>query len=185
MCRGQIKPLRRSWISGRLMSPRSRDIQKLPGKRPPVWKEGMDRAVLGMMRDEVVADLLELAKAVEEEGKLFIVPVKEWADAEPVKMKGCILWWAGRQAAENGEGAETTDEDSMSPRPYTTLDVKGVYGSKLPVHNLHSILGAPHLARLRRGSAIFRDNTMAVVARVKTIPVQKKLWKIHGYVAGR
>lgn len=149
----------------------------------------MDAAVLRMMRDQVVAELLELAKAVEEEGKLYIVPLKEWADAESVKLKGCILWWAGEPEPAmqnvNREGAGRNDDGSVSPKPYATLDLKGgVYGSKIPVHNLHYILGEEHLDRLRRGSAIFRDHTMAAVARVRSVSTQKKLWKLQGYVAG-
>lgn len=77
-----------------------------------------------------------------------------------------------------GEGAAGTP-----PGQYATLDVEAQYGAKMPVHNLHLVLGEENLEKLRAESAFFRDNAMLMLAKPRTVAAQEKLWRIQGCLA--
>lgn len=147
----------------------------------------MGEVVLEMMREEVTADLLEMAKLVDNGGKKYLVPLEDWGDIKSQQFRGCVLWWGKQSVAEGLERAEGNEQDSeAAPGLYGTFDLEGVqYGSKLPVHNLNILLGAVHLAKLQEASAIFRNTEMALLARVRTTRLQRALWRIQGYMAGK
>ncbi|SPN98683.1 uncharacterized protein DNG_01727 [Cephalotrichum gorgonifer] len=177
----QDKPAKRVGVSRRLMGARGWRTAKLPGGQLAVWREGMGGAVLDMLRNSVVSELLELAQEVEEEGKEYLLPMQSWEDAGDMKFRGCVLWSSPQETPPGG--AEGEGEGEGAPGQYATLDLDVQYGSKVPVHNLHRVLGDEHLNRLRSESATFRDNNMVMLARVRTMKTQAKLWKIQGYLA--
>lgn len=139
-----------------------------------VWRGDMHLFVLDEMRRRIVSELLDLAQLGEEQEqwRSRIIPCSGWAEInKDVSHRGCVLWYA--------TGAEQGD----APGPMATIDIEGaVYERTLPVHNLDRLLGEEHLKRLR-GHPLFRDHSLFIVRKRKTMYVQWNLWKLQGYMA--
>lgn len=166
------EPRRRMGVSRQLLVPKMFRVGKMPGGRPPVYREGMGGAVLGMLREEATGELLGILETAERTGTKYLFPVGGFEEARGRKDRGCVLWMA--PGSEGIDGA---------PGRYATLDVDVQYGAKMPVHNLHLVLGAENLERLRERSALFRDGGMLVLAKARTVKAQEALWRIQGCLA--
>lgn len=168
------EPKRRVGVSRQLLVPRMFRVGKLPGGKPPVYREGMGCAVLGMLREEAMGEILGVLETAERTGTQYLFPVGGFEEARGRRDRGCILWMEPR-------GSEGGNE---APGQYATLDVDVQYGGKMPVHNLRLVLGEENVERLREKSALFRDNGMLVLAKARTVKAQEVLWRIQGCLAG-
>jgi hypothetical protein len=138
-----------------------------------VWREDMGGLVLELMRRRTVEELIYYSKLSEDTTRnSYVVRCDTWDDIKDEKYnghRGCVLWFGG---GENGPG------------PRAIMDIPGVrFGRKIPVHNMHALLGPEHIARLKEEAGVFREGFLFMVARTRTMDLQLKLWKLQGYLA--
>ncbi|KAM0327695.1 hypothetical protein ACHAQA_005990 [Verticillium albo-atrum] len=145
-----------------------------------VWRPKMHILVLDLMRTRAVDQLRYLARLDSDQAgadgsdpRGYVRPCTGWAAIDKsMPHRGCVLWYA-----------DATADAATTPGQWATLDVEGAkYEGKLPVHDLKRLLGEEHLARLRE-EPVFRDNTLLVLGKRRTIEVQLLLWKLQGYLA--
>lgn len=137
-----------------------------------VWREDMGALVLELMRRRVVEELVYYAQLSEDTTRnSYVVPCDTWEKVKDPAYnghRGCVLWFG------EGEG----------PGPRAIMEIPGVrFGRKIPVHNMHALLGREHIARLKEQAAVFREGFLFMLARVRTMELQLKLWKLQGYLA--
>lgn len=177
-------------------SPRWDNVLSGGGKgrnRGAVVREDVGESViLALLRADVARELLGVAEsqAAEEEqerfGKAdecsdgakrrkareFMVRLGAWDEVNAKMRRGCVLWL--------GDGANT----GAGPGAYATIDLPHrSYFSKLPVYNIPKLLGDEQLERLRKGSAVFRDNILVGLHNLYTLRLQQKLWRLQGLVS--
>lgn len=138
-----------------------------------VWREDMGALVLELMRRRVVDELVYYAQLSEDATRnSYVVRCDTWADIKDDKYnghRGCVLWFG-----EGGDG----------PGPRAIMDIPDVrFGRKIPVHDMHALLGPGHIARLKEEADVFREGFLFMVSRTRTMGVQLKLWKLQGYLA--
>ncbi|KAJ9134616.1 hypothetical protein NKR23_g10031 [Pleurostoma richardsiae] len=157
--------------------------QALAGRA--VWREDMDDLVLELMRRRIVEELLFMAEMSANQGRKYVRRLGGWNEIRADVHRGCVLWIDGTSTEEVDErdgahDARTTD----GPGEFATVDLEEVKrDAKLPVHNLVSLLGREQVYRLRQGSPTFREGTLFLLSRQRTIDLQLKLWKLQGYLA--
>ncbi|OLN96856.1 hypothetical protein CCHL11_02450 [Colletotrichum chlorophyti] len=147
-----------------------------------VWREDMDDFVLENMRRMVINQLLYFAGLREIDSRSYIVPLTNWDAITQQKQRGCLLWY---QTDSNIHLNKTKLENSGSSvlEEFATFDVPGTkYEKKLPVHDLKRLLGPHHLAELME-KPLFRDNSLFLVRKQRSIPLQLYLWKLQAYLA--
>jgi len=174
-------------------------------KRTAVWREGMEVAVLDLMRRDVVNNLANLAKKCEEMGRDWLSPMTDFNEIKGYKTRGCILWRpvgldmdadvvdavAQRSSLAEDNAQEAIVEDhaaggrpSKTPQTYATFDVPDAqYFRKMPVYDLELLLGKPQLLRLIGASPTFREHPVVLMAYMRCQKLQLKLWKLQGYLA--
>jgi len=138
-----------------------------------VWREDMGSLVLELMRRRLVEELVYYSKLSEDTTRnAYVVRRDTWDDINDEQYnghRGCVLWL--------GEG-------ETGPGPRAIVDVPDVrFGRKIPVHNMHTLLGPDHVARLREEAGLFRAGSLFMLVRARTLDLQLKLWKLQGYLA--
>ena len=66
----------------------------------------------------------------------------------------------------------------------SVLRVDGVvFEAALIIYNLDLLLGPAHVDELRRHSALFKSGSLFLLGRRRTMELQGRLWKLHGYMS--
>ncbi|KAF6833881.1 esterase-like protein [Colletotrichum musicola] len=157
--------------SGIIFARRERLPKALKGRT--VWRHDMHDFVLENMRRQVVKTFLYYLRLHEQDGRDYIRPCSSWEVVKDVKHRGCLLW-----LPPDGHGKE----DGLVVSPFSTYDVPGAnWEKRLPVHDLERLLGPEHLATLRK-HPLFRDHTLLVLGKHRSVPLQLYLWKLQGYL---
>ncbi len=140
----------------------------------------MDDQVLKLMRRRIVEDLLDVAGMCEESGRKYLLSCKGWDDIKSISHRGCVLL-----LPHGGDPSLAIEADAgQNGRRLFEVEVPAVrLGRKLPVHNLEKLLGDELVAYLRRESSTFREGSLFVLGRKRTLQLQLKLWKWQGYMA--
>ncbi|KAL2263290.1 hypothetical protein VTK26DRAFT_7480 [Humicola hyalothermophila] len=145
-----------------------------PALGAATWRDDMDAVLLELMRRRVVEGLLHFAGMVEREGRKYVVRCREWDEVKGLKHRGCLLVLGGGMRDGGGGGV---------PR-LSTMEIEGVrFGGRLAVHDLETLLGEEHTARLRKESALLGEGELFLLGRRATIKLQMLLWKLQGYMA--
>ncbi|KXJ92847.1 hypothetical protein Micbo1qcDRAFT_160684 [Microdochium bolleyi] len=152
------------------------------------WRTDMDTVALDLMRRGILDDLLYLARLCAEGQRYYIVRCYGWGDVQ-YKHKGAILWF-DKVAAEIGSASQDTKVvDEVEPAPYAVFDVEQAPAQgdqrkeSLVIHNIPKLLGKAYAERLREGAKPFSDGgEIFMLAGRRTLDVQEKLWKLHGYL---
>ncbi|KAI0160020.1 hypothetical protein GGR52DRAFT_564007 [Hypoxylon sp. FL1284] len=145
------------------------------------WRKDMDTYVLGLMRQDIVTDLLYISRLCAEEGRHYIVKCYGWGDVQ-YKHKGSVLWFG-----EPEEGG-TSDQTGNEPGPFATFDMEKVdiqgetMTETVAVHNMLGLLGAEQAGRLKQEAAPLKDGSIFMLAGRRTTVLQSKLWKLQGYM---
>lgn len=183
---------RRAGVSSQLVVPRGWRRAKMPGGEVPVYREGMGSVVLEGVRARVAENLLELARACEDGGGKFLLPM--WEGDEWHHRRGCVLFTApegpaGEESAVGEVWAGGAEEAARRAPPgrYATVDLGFLglqFAAKLPLHNLRILLGEARLGELRAASALFRENRMLMLSRPRSRAAQVDLWRLQGLLEG-
>ncbi len=145
-----------------------------------VWRQDMDAFVVELMRRRIAERLLYYARLVEVEKRGYLVPCGSFDDVQAFSHRGCLLWFGPVGMPET---ANPSENPAPAPPRLSTMRVEGAkLARKLAVHNLESLLGPEHLSRLRQGSDLFREGSLFLLCRKRTLDVQMKLWKLQGYM---
>ncbi|KAK4159118.1 hypothetical protein QBC43DRAFT_222731 [Cladorrhinum sp. PSN259] len=140
------------------------------------WRADMDSVLLDTMRKRIVERLLECATTVERRGRKYLQPCT-WDNVHGFNHRGCLVYLGKPQGSS--ESAAEADLPRLS-----ALTVKGrKYGGKIAVHDLRVLLGAEYINQLRQDSSLLRDNSLFLVGRTATQPLQLLLWKLQGYIS--
>lgn len=146
------------------------------------WKKNTGALWRDAMRRTVCETLITRAKRnSENEYSRFMAPMASFEDVAKEGSRESILWLP--------EVAPTSDDPastSSSPE-YTTYDVHGAnYYKKVPVYNLHQLLGSAEVAKLRSGAPeIFGRHELVVLKRFGShsmIKLHQLLWRLQGYL---
>ncbi|KAK2059698.1 hypothetical protein LY76DRAFT_14610 [Colletotrichum caudatum] len=118
----------------------------------------------------------------------YLLRLGSWERAETIPQRGCLLWYhtengPQRQGAATGpDGGEAAVAAPVTLEPFSMYDVpKAKYERKLPVYDLRWLLGEDHLAKLREIS-MFRDSSLFLLRKQRSIPLQLYLWKLQAYL---
>ncbi|KAI1407620.1 hypothetical protein F5Y13DRAFT_174260 [Hypoxylon sp. FL1857] len=164
--------------------------QRLVGINPPyrhlikkiIWRRDMDTYILGLMRHDIVNDMLYLSKLCTENGRYYIVKCWGWNDVQ-YKHKGAVLWFgepdedAGANEARNQPGPFATFE-------YQKTDIQGQpLTETVVVHNMNMLLGPEQAKHVKGDAAALKDGSIFMLAGRRTTNLQMKLWKLQGYLA--
>jgi hypothetical protein len=137
-----------------------------------VWRDDMGSWVLELMRRRVVEGLLHFAELVEKDERQYIVKCDNWDEAKTHRHRGCLLYF--------GEPKETRTDGL--PRLSTFTIEKVRRHGKLAVHGMRSLLTEEKIQMLRDESAVFRDGSLFLLGRQRTMDLQSLLWKLQGYI---
>ena len=171
---------KRESVSMQMMSPNAWRAAKMPGGKPPVWRERMGEVVLEELRRDVRNRLLEMARLGANSGKL--VPM---VPGEKYDTRGYVLWTSPEAGGGVSEGRWTMDLEGVgAPGLYASMGLATQrYAAHLPVYNLRLLLGEKHLESLREEVELFRENKMVLVARSGADETQREMWKLQGMLA--
>jgi hypothetical protein len=142
-----------------------------------VWREDMATFIPELMRRRIVEDLLYLDGQSRPDTP-YLVRCETWAELGNIKRFphwGVGLYIGGEDA--QGEISRPVSRMSTLELPERTRPPH-----KLVVFDLDALLGEKHVAKLRGSSTVFKDGTLFMLGRKRTVEVQLKLWKLHGYL---
>ncbi|KAF4814454.1 hypothetical protein CGCSCA5_v007860 [Colletotrichum siamense] len=135
-----------------------------------VWRQDMDNFVLENLRRQAVNTILYYLRLSEDADRGYLRPCS-FRDVHEMQKRGCLLWMP-----PNGDGPEPLEQ-------FATFDVPDVkWEKKLAVHDLNQLLGPEHMATLRQYS-LFKDNSLILLGKRRSIALQLVLWKLQGYLA--
>lgn len=139
------------------------------------WRPDMPDLVLDLMRRQVVDDLLYLSRLCAEDKRHYITRCFGWGDVK-FKHKGSVLWFD--EPVEDGKPA------GDRPGFFATIDVGDeVAMTTIAIHNVALLLGDEYAAKVRSEAAVLGDGSIFMLAGRRTVDVQMKLWKLHGFLA--
>ncbi|KAK2025553.1 hypothetical protein LX32DRAFT_567922 [Colletotrichum zoysiae] len=154
-----------------------------------VWREDMDDFILDNMRRNVMKYLVYFADLrAGQDHRSYLLRLGSWERAETIPQRGCLLWYHtenGPQRQGAATGPDVGDAAVAAPvtlEPFSMYDVpKAKYERKLPVYDLRWLLGEDHLAKLRE-IPMFRDSSLFLLRKQRSIPLQLYLWKLQAYM---
>ncbi|MCJ1272439.1 hypothetical protein MMC21_000225 [Puttea exsequens] len=148
-----------------------------------VWREDMHILVLEILRKNVTDMLTYLVSR----RAAYITPCNTAERISNHKQISAVLWLGPTRAAsssENSSGNEAiqTLSNSLQGTPvYTMHRCKSRY---VPLYDLHSLLGAGHVRRMREDRPFHFGSEYAVLKEKRpTLAAQMELWKLMGYLA--
>jgi hypothetical protein len=150
-----------------------------------VWRTDMDTFVLELMRRRVVDGLVYLI----ERKRGYLAGCVDWDDAKRAGRQQAAILWIGSASSDGQEAADSESEaqpirsqllEEAGPPSFATLTISKDKPHMVPVHNLLTMLGAEHLAELRK-RGVSGDLLVLKHKRI-TVGVQMKLWKLQGYL---
>ncbi|KAK1998309.1 hypothetical protein LX36DRAFT_576540 [Colletotrichum falcatum] len=149
-------------------------VQQIVKKQ--VWREDMDDFILDNMRRNVMKYLVYFAELrAGQDHRSYILRLGSWERAAKIPQRGCLLWYRTVNGPQRQGGAAL--------KPFATYDVpKAKYERTLPVYDLMRLLGEDHLAKLRE-IPMFRDSSLFLLRKQRSIPLQLYLWKLQAYMA--
>ncbi|CAI0654751.1 unnamed protein product [Colletotrichum noveboracense] len=135
-----------------------------------VWRQDMDEFVLENLRRQAVNTILYYLRLSKDADRGYLRPCS-FRDVHEMQKRGCLLWMP-----PNEDGLESLEQ-------FATFDVPDVkWEKKLAVHDLNQLLGQEHMATLRQYS-LFKDNSLILLGKRRSIALQLVLWKLQGYLA--
>ncbi|KAF4785850.1 hypothetical protein HER10_EVM0010636 [Colletotrichum scovillei] len=146
-----------------------------------VWREDMGDFVLENLRKNIMKYITEHVEA-DEGHSSCIQPLETWEDVHDAQKRSCLLWYdANRIPAGESRWDEWMKEGKV--KPFATYDVPDAkYEKSLPVYDIGRLMGPKYLAKLRE-MPVFREHSLFVVKKKRSIPLQLYLWKLQAYVA--
>ncbi len=140
----------------------------------------MDSFIVELMRRRIVEQLLYYAELTKTGDRKYLVSCENYDKVKELKHRGCLLW-CGQDKLDSA--SVSSHISPTAPPRLSTIGIKGVrLSQRLAVHNLAMLLGEDHLDRLREGSLTFREGSLFLLCRRRTVDVQMKLWKLQGYL---
>ncbi|GKT94920.1 esterase-like protein [Colletotrichum tofieldiae] len=188
------KPLLQSLSGTRKKTPHGEKWRSLLSKRQgsfaqnfgerQVWREDMDDFVLENMRRNVMKYLVYFAELrAGEDRRSYLLRLGSWEKVATIPQRGCLLWYQSENGPRKQDAGAESGGDTMALEQFATYDVpKAKYEKKLPVYDLRRLLGEEYLAKLRE-IPMFRDSSLFLLRKQRSIPLQLYLWKLQAYMA--
>lgn len=139
-------------------------IGKLAGQA--TWRQDMDKVILDQMRRQITGELVYLSKLCEQDGREYFIQMENDKDLKRYWFRTCYL--------SLGKGKR---------KPFETLDIEGVDGSARPVYDLPELLSPEYVESLVSETSLFKDVPMLLMKGRRTNELNKKLWRLQGFVA--
>ncbi|KAI2643408.1 hypothetical protein GGS21DRAFT_496206 [Xylaria nigripes] len=170
-----------------------------------VWRHDMDSFILGLMRKDVVDQIIYLSKLCIEDSRRYIVKCDGWDDIK-YKHNGALLWFNDTTPEANAtpESDIASDSDAVSdfdpasdikmgsdssppPGPFAVYNTTHSTAHQnlsisVAVHNMPMLLGPEETDRLKKEAGILADGSLFMLAGRRTIDLQLLLWKLQGYL---
>lgn len=128
-----------------------------------VWRQDMDTHLLELMRRRICERISYLAKLCSEQDRQYLLPYTSLEQLQSLHHLGCIL---------------LLDKEKGSVQDYGDMANAG-----LLAHHLPTLLGDEHAERLCTDSALLSGCSAIIVRGERTIPLQKQLWALQGYLS--
>ncbi|KAJ0297575.1 hypothetical protein COL516b_010624 [Colletotrichum fioriniae] len=146
-----------------------------------VWREDMGDFVLENLRKNIMK-YIDYYVETDEGHRLSIQPLETWEDVHDAEKRSCLLWY---DDANITAGESRWDEwmKEGKVKPFATYDVPDAkYEKSLPIYDIGRLMGPKYLAKLR-AIPMFREHSLFVVRRKRSIPLHLYLWKLQAYMA--
>ncbi|KAK7446419.1 hypothetical protein CaCOL14_010829 [Colletotrichum acutatum] len=146
-----------------------------------VWREDMGDFVLENLRKNIMKYVTWYVEA-DEGYSSCIQPLETWEDVHDAEKRSCLLWY---DEANIPAGESRWDEwmKEGKVKPFATYDVPDAkYEKSLPIYDIGRLMGPKYLAKLRE-IPLFREHSLFVVKKKRSIPLQLYLWKLQAYMA--
>ncbi|KAK1469700.1 hypothetical protein CMEL01_01467 [Colletotrichum melonis] len=146
-----------------------------------VWRQDMGDFVLENLRKNIMKYVTGYVEA-DEGHSSCIQPLETWEDVHDAQKRSCLLWY---DAANIPAGESRWDEwmEEGKVKPFATYDVPDAkYEKSLPIYDIGRLMGPKYLAKLRE-IPVFRERSLFVVKKKRSIPLQLYLWKLQAYMA--
>ncbi|KAI3554374.1 hypothetical protein CABS01_01067 [Colletotrichum abscissum] len=146
-----------------------------------VWRQDMGDFVLENLRKNIMKYVTWHVEAGEGRSSC-IQPLETWEDVHDAQKRSCLLWY---DAANITAGESRWDEwmKKGKVKPFATYDVPDAkYEKSLPIYDIGRLMGPKYLAKLRE-IPVFRERSLFVVKKKRSIPLQLYLWKLQAYMA--
>ncbi len=148
-----------------------------------VWRSDMDTFLLELMRRRITEDLLFYARLVEDDNRRYIIRCDDYEDVKSHHHRGCLLRLGPESTPVPCTGASIRAAPEAPPRLWAMQVDSHKLSTRLATIDLRILLGEEHLGRLRERSPLFREGSLFLLGRRRTLELQSKLWKLHGYMA--
>ncbi|KAI3530485.1 hypothetical protein CSPX01_14818 [Colletotrichum filicis] len=146
-----------------------------------VWRQDMGDFVLENLRKNIMKYVTWHVEAGEGRSSC-IQPLETWEDVHDAQKRSCLLWY---DEANIPTGESRWDEwmKKGKVKPFATYDVPDAkYEKSLPIYDIGRLMGPKYLAKLRE-IPVFRERSLFVVKKKRSIPLQLYLWKLQAYMA--
>ncbi|KAK1496434.1 hypothetical protein CCUS01_02781 [Colletotrichum cuscutae] len=146
-----------------------------------VWREDMGDFVLENLRKNIMKYVTWHVEAGEGHSSC-IQPLETWEDVHDAQKRSCLLWYdEANIPARESRWDEWMKEGKV--KPFATYDVPDAkYEKSLPIYDVGRLMGPKYLAKLRE-IPVFRERSLFVVKKKRSIPLQLYLWKLQAYMA--
>ncbi|KAK0371546.1 hypothetical protein CLIM01_11098 [Colletotrichum limetticola] len=146
-----------------------------------VWRQDMGDFVLENLRKNIMKYVTGYVEA-DEGHSSCIQPLETWEDVHDAQKRSCLMWYdAANIPARESRWDEWMEEGKV--KPFATYDVPDAkYEKSLPIYDIGRLMGPKYLAKLRE-IPVFRERSLFVVKKKRSIPLQLYLWKLQAYMA--
>ncbi|KAH8595773.1 hypothetical protein B0O99DRAFT_142257 [Bisporella sp. PMI_857] len=162
----------------RLLLPPRREAHAMTRKIAHATQARSDMAtfVLELLRRRLLENLEHKSKL--ERG--YVSGSANWEDATLSKRQaGAILWTGSYRDSDFGDEFS----EQISVPEFATLEKAAATKKKIAVYDLRRLLGAEHLATLRRACPVYQKEIVSIRDKRVTLDLRMKLWKLEGWLA--
>ncbi len=143
-----------------------------------VWREDMDYHILELMRRRISDDLVYLSSLSQSRRPGYLIALDGPGQLAGYHQLGCIFI-----IDKEPMNASSFVDDFV--RGESAADVASHWPSRgsggVPMYDINRLLGDAHLDRLYAESPLFRGASAVLVRGIRTLGLQKRLWKLHAY----
>lgn len=131
------------------------------------WRQDMHEVIRDQLRRQIVQELIYLARLCTEKDRNYLVKVDSDENLKGYEQhRFCYL-----------------QLDEGRREPFGVLEIDGVEDSARPVYNLPALLSPESVQHLASEASLFRDPPMLLVRGERTVELNKKLWRLQGFLA--
>lgn len=133
-----------------------------------IWRQDMHEVVRDQLRRQIASELVYLWGLCEEKekGRDYLIKAKNLREFGKDWNRFCCLY------PEEGRR-----------EPFEIVEVPGTAAIAVPGYDLPTLLGPDILASLKSEASVFQDTSLVVLKGRRTLGLNRKLWRLQGFVA--